>query len=130
MAAAATSGQDGRGALSVMSEGTIYQFVDAILERNAAKAFRYFDKEALPLLAKQISTLLKIKDWGDAPVAPLKEALKVHPFVFQKSTQLAKKFLYEDLRLIHRELLTLDTKIKRGVSNPGILISHFIASII
>lgn len=130
LSAATLQNKDGRGALMVMPEGTIYQFVDALLERNAEKAFRYFDKDALPLLAKQVSTMIKIKNWGKGAADRLKEILKVHPFVFQKSTELTRRFSYDELRLVHRELLALDAKIKRGVGAPDILIARFISEII
>lgn len=132
LAAAAAQQRDGEESLVVLAEGSIYQFVDCLLERDARRAFDQFDASAVPLLAKQIGLLLQIKDWQNKKreLGGLKEVLGVHPFVLQKSLILAKRFSYDHLRQIHRELLLLDAKIKRGAGHPDVLVSHFVAQVI
>lgn len=120
-----------KDALVSIPETTAFAFVDALLMRNAKRAFEQFEIEALPLLAKQVGTMIKIKDWderGNNP-AELGKLLKLHPYVFQKNSQFARAYSRESLQKIHAGLLDLDVKIKRGAGSPHVLISRFIVSV-
>lgn len=120
-----------RDALTVIPETTAFAFVDALLARNAKRAFEQFEMGSLPLLAKQVGTMVKIKDWeerGHAP-AELAKMLKVHPYVFQKNSEAARNYSRESLQKIHTGLLDLDIKLKRGAGSPSVLVSRFITSV-
>ncbi len=116
-------------ALTVIPETTAFAFVDALLARNAKRAFEQFEMEALPLLAKQVGTMIKIKDWDERgnPPTELGKLLKLHPYVFLKNSQFARNYSLESLKKIHSGLLDLDVKLKRGVGTPKVLITRFIS---
>ena len=118
-------------ALTVIPETTAFAFVDALLARNAKRAFEQFDMEALPLLAKQVGTIIKIKDWDERnkPAAELGKLLKLHPYVFLKNSQFARNYSLDALKKIHSGLLDLDVKLKRGAGSPNVLVSRFITSV-
>lgn len=120
-----------RDALTVIPETTAFAFVDALLARNAKRAFEQFEMGSLPLLAKQVGTMIKIKDWEkrDKPPAELGRLLKLHPYVFQKNSQFAQNYSLESLQKIHSGLLDLDVKLKRGAGSPSVLVTRFIASV-
>lgn len=120
-----------KDALMVIPEITAFAFVDALLARNAKRAFLTFEMEALPLLAKQVGVMIKIKDWeerGNAP-AELSKLLKLHPYVFKKNSQVSREYSREALQKIHAGLLDLDVKLKRGAGSPNVLVSRFITSV-
>ncbi len=119
-----------REALVAVPETSAFAFVDALLSRHSKQAFQEFSVEALPLLAKQVGTMIKIKDWQERGLgqAELGSLLKIHPYVLQKNTQFARSYSLEALKQIHAGLLDIDLKLKRGAASPDVLIARFIGN--
>lgn len=108
-------------------EEKIFELMDAISKKQKSRAVQLLQEERLAgsddhyiltMLGRQIRILLGTRALLDEnPRATKQEAisaLKVHPYVAQKSLEQARIFSFDDLKFAHEFLFENDLKIKTG----------------
>ncbi|MBD3282332.1 MAG: DNA polymerase III subunit delta [Candidatus Portnoybacteria bacterium] len=118
----------------------IFKLIDAMAQKNKAKAIfmtrQYLEKGEneqylLSMLAYQFRNILKVKEYkpqGFNYQAGAKK-LKMHPFVFKKTTQTARNFSPEELKKIYSFLLAIDLDLKTGKIEAGPALDLFISTL-
>mgnify|MGYP001586958875 CR=1 FL=1 len=111
----------------------IFNLVDAIGNKNKTLALKLINDQLetnssayylLSMIARQFKILLQIKDLS-LNNQNLSQ-LKLHPFVIQKASNQAKKYSFEQLKNIYRQLLEIDIKLKTNQIKPIVLFDLFI----
>lgn len=131
---------DVRTVVSAVQEATIFQLVDAVGLRNGRRAVAdlhtLLDAGAnanyvLFMITRQVRMLLQIKELATAGAAPaaFQSALHLHPFVLQKGQEQARGFSLERLEAIYRQLLEVDSAIKRGRAEPELALDILVAEL-
>ena len=103
----------------------IFDFIDAIGDRNKARAYELLYKEIkngrdpyyiLTMVIYQFRNLLTIKDLmlRDMASSLIAKNSGLHPFVVRKSLNSAGKFNMDDLKKTYGHLLNFDTSAKMG----------------
>lgn len=106
-------------------ETNIFNFIDALANKDKARAFSLLYKEIasgrdpyyiLSMIVYQFRNLLAVKDLSSRSLAPslLAKKAQLHPFVLRKTLQSAKRFTDEELSQRFNKLLTIDTGAKLG----------------
>lgn len=121
-------------------EDQIFDFVDAISHQDAKKALRLLQEERLSgvsdhhlfsMLTRQVRILLGARALLDensrASKDDLAAAMKIHPYVAQKSLQQAKAFRLDQLKAAHRALFDFDLKLKTGQTSPELAVDLTVA---
>lgn len=109
----------------------IFELGDAIGQKNKTKAIKLFNQQIdegknesylLSMIASQIRNIIKVK-------TSLKSKSDLHPFVFQKSSEQAKNFTFEELKKIYRQLMTIDFESKIGKTDIKTSLELFISGL-
>ena len=106
----------------------IFDLVDAIAEKNKAKAYEILFKEIknsrdpyylLTMFVYGFRNLLAVKDLSDRGMSlnEITKKAKLHPFVAKKTYQSAGKFSLAELKNIYGCLLKMDPRSKEGTVN-------------
>src|SRR5699024_1008473 len=117
--------------ISVSSENSALQLVDAVLERNLSKAIKIYKNlekvneepiAMIALLAFQFRIifqvkLFKAKGYSDREV--LRE-VKTHPYVIKLASQRGRRFSISRLEQIMNKLAETDAIMKQGKMEKGI----------
>ncbi|MFA6376734.1 MAG: DNA polymerase III subunit delta [Candidatus Paceibacterota bacterium] len=115
-------------------ESNIFKTIDAVAARDKKTAIRlvrdHIGKGDHPLyllamIASQFRNLLLVKSNGQAGAGHL----GIHPYVFSKTVQQARRFSLEDLQNIYRKVFQTDLDIKTGKISPEAGIDLLLASI-
>jgi len=115
-------------------EGDIFRAVDFLASKNRKAALDVFYKHIkrgdnilylIAMVAFQFRNLILVKM---NPNSSNRE-LKMHPFVFQKSTRLAAFFSERELKAVYREILAAEVSIKTGKADPEAAFDFLIAKI-
>lgn len=125
----AISEEDVRVLVASVRETIIFDLVDAVGECAAAKATRLLhemlDQNAAPLyllamITRQFRMLLQIRDLLSRGLNrnAVRDQLKLHPFVLEKTAEQAGNFSLAQLEGIYERLLETDLAIKTGRSDP------------
>lgn len=121
-------------------EEVIWEFIDAMAERQLSKALLILDgmlehgQEPLmvvSMVARHFRQLWKVKSLlaeGCAPADVAKEA-GVHPFVAQKLTQQAHRFPNKQLHSIHRAIFRTDVGLKSLRIAPRIQLENLLLEV-
>ena len=117
-------------------EGKIFDFIDAVSQKNTRKAVRLLERERAAgsadgylgqMLLRQVRLLLGARSLLDQnpsiQKADVAKELGIHPFVAQKSVTQARNFKLEDLIRAHDLLFDFDQKTKQGV-DPGLAVER------
>lgn len=106
----------------------IFELVDAIGQKNKNQALRLVSDQlnsgshplsVLTMIIRQFRILLNLKDNP-------KNTMKLHPFVFKKTSTQSKNFSQEKLKTIYQELLEMESQLKSSSKNPELLFGLFI----
>ncbi len=108
----------------VTAEASIFDFVDALSERNGRKTQKLLAQmlesqdafEIFPMVIRQFRLLILARDVMDdgGQLTEAAQAIGGHPFVAEKAWGQARKFQMETLELIYRRLLSMDEAAKTG----------------
>ncbi len=118
-------------------EVEIFKTIDGLVLRNKKQALialqRYFDSgEKLfylfSMIAYQMRNLLMVKMAQTNQNISAKD-LRMHPFVFRKSSDMVKNVSVEQLKISMQNVFTADLKIKTGQDNPEEAIRSLVLSI-
>lgn len=126
--------QNTRGKL----EHDIWQFVDSISASNKSKALNMLESQLesnvepmylLSMIIRQFRLLICLHN-AQGEDAVISKSLSLHPFVVKKTRQQSKNFSIEKLRLIYQSLFRMDNAIKTSKSDPKVLFTVLVDSII
>ncbi|MBI4788731.1 MAG: DNA polymerase III subunit delta [Chloroflexi bacterium] len=115
--------------VAAVRESSIFDLVDAIGARQTSAALKLLhaqlDQNAAPLylltmIARQFRMLLQIKDLAARGMNPaaIREQLKLHPFVVDKTYKQAANFSVPQLERAYGKLLETDLAMKTSRSDP------------
>jgi len=110
------------------TENNIFDFVDALGNKNRAKAYDFLYKEIksgrdpyylLTMMIYGFRNLLAVKDLVSRNMSAneIAKKAKIHPFVARKTSQSSGAFKIEELKDIYGRLLDMDTHSKEGKIN-------------
>lgn len=124
---------------AVLPEGDIFEFVDALGNRDRKEAVRVFhrllaDQDQLrifSMVVRQFRLLLLSREildqqGGDAEVT---RRLEIHPYVSRKVASQARHFSQAQLDRIYHRLLDIDSDLKSGKMNVDLSVDLLIAGI-
>jgi DNA polymerase-3 subunit delta len=124
---------------AAQSEGFIFDFVDALGERNRKKAVNEFHRllvdsepqNIFGMIVRQFRLLVQSREiidqrGGEQEIA---KELKVHPFVGKKLAGQARQFSQTQLDAIFHRLLEIDSGLKTGKMSIDLSIDLLIAEI-
>jgi len=124
---------------AVLREGDIFEFVDALGNRDQKKAVRVFhrllaDQDQLrifSMVVRQFRLLLLSREIldQDGGVADIARHLKIHPYVSRKIASQARHFPQAKLDKIYHRLLDIDSGLKTGKMNVDLSVDLLIAEI-
>lgn len=108
---------------------TIFQFIDAVAEKNPKMAITALHRKLaegeeplrlLGALVAQFRKMILLRQALASGKAPQKIQVewKMHPYAFQKTLQAARNFELQELKKIYRALFAVDRRLKTG-SQPG-----------
>ncbi|MFC1598221.1 DNA polymerase III subunit delta [Patescibacteria group bacterium] len=106
----------------------IFHLTDALGARNPKQATQLLQQQfelganeqyLLTMIARQISTLLKVKKTDG-------KGLKMHPYVIKKSLEQAKRFEEDQLLDLYWHLLEIDQQIKTRSTDARTLLDMFV----
>ncbi|MBU0476395.1 DNA polymerase III subunit delta [Patescibacteria group bacterium] len=121
-------------------ETDVFKTIDAIAAKNKKQALellhKHLDKGDSPLyllsmINFQFRNLLAVKDLIEKkkPFYAFPKITKLHPFVIKKSSNLAQKFTFLELKKIYQKIFEVDYNIKTGKIKPETALDMFIAEI-
>jgi DNA polymerase-3 subunit delta len=124
---------------AVLPEGDIFEFVDALGNRDRKKAVRVFhrlltDQDQLRIfnmVVRQFRLLLLSREILDqyGGEAEITRRLKIHPYVSRKIASQARHFSQPQLDRIYHRLLDIDSGLKTGKMNVDLSVDLLIADI-
>lgn len=121
-------------AVSQIEDGNIFKTIDAVAGRDKKQAIRLIREHVekgdhplylLAMIASQFRNLLLVKSGGQAGAA----RLGIHPYVFGKTVQQARRFGLEELKKAYRKIFQADFDIKTGKISPEAGIDLLIAQL-
>ena len=132
--------QDVQALVASVRESDIFALVDAIGRREANTALKLFhaqlDQNAAPgyllsMITRQFRLLLQMKDLATRGITvdAVREQLKMHPFVANKTWTQALNFSLPQLEAIYQKLLDVDISIKTGRSEPVLALDVLIVEL-
>lgn len=121
-------------------EKTAFGFVDAVAQRNLAKAAsEYQDLQSrstsavlvISILASHFALMWRVKEASQSGVsqASLPQVLGVHPYVAKKALQQSRSWSFRDLEKALRLLLTVDEGMKTGVMDAERAVDYLLTGI-
>ncbi len=124
-------------------EDQIFQFIDAVSNGNSKLALRLLDEQRhsgandfqlFSMLARQIRILIGARSLLDKnPVTNKNEfakAMKLHPYVAEKSLQQAKKMNFEYLQGVHGLIVEYDRKMKMSGITPELAVDRIVTEMV
>ena len=127
--------------VSASFEDQIFDFVDAVSRKDVPTALRLLQEERLSgtsdhhlfsMLTRQVRILLGARAMLDAnPRASqddLVAAMRLHPYVAQKSLHQARAFRLDQLKAAHEALYNYDLGLKTGKVSPELAVDLTVAS--
>jgi DNA polymerase-3 subunit delta len=132
--------EDVRTLVASVREANIFDLVDAIGARQTSTAMRLLharlDQNAAPLyllsmITRQFRMLLQIQDLKTRGLNPaaIREQLKLHPFVVEKTSRQAANFTLAQLEATYRKLLETDLAIKTSRSDPIVALDMLVVDL-
>jgi DNA polymerase-3 subunit delta len=132
--------EDVRTLVASVREANIFDLVDAIGARQTSTAMRLLhaqlDQNAAPLyllsmITRQFRMLLQIQDLKTRGLHPaaIREQLKLHPFVVEKTSRQAANFTLPQLEATYRKLLETDLAIKTSRSDPIVALDMLVVDL-
>lgn len=132
--------EDVRTLVASVREANVFDLVDAIGARQTSTAMRLLhaqlDQNAAPLyllsmITRQFRMLLQIQDLKTRGVSPaaIREQLKLHPFVAEKTSRQATNFTLPQLEATYRKLLETDLAIKTSRSDPVVALDMLVVEL-
>jgi len=107
---------------------SIFSLVDAIAEKKERKALsilnRFLKEEGnepylVAMIARQIRNLISVKDLAERGKKEIEIAakLKLHPFVVQNTLKQSRTLSFDQLYILHHELLEADLELKSATDS-------------
>lgn len=123
--------------IAPLVDDNIFHLVDAIVAARPQHVFEMLEeqyrqgKDAIyifAMLLRQFRILLALKEAENRGVSTttVAKSLNLHTFVVKKSLPLVQKYTLKQLRNIYEQLLQIDTQIKTGGADAGVLIDVFV----
>lgn len=131
--------QDVEQLTEILPEGAIFEFVDALGNRNRKKAISEYHRlladqdqqRIFGMIVRQFRLLLLAREILDqnGGEADLTRRLRTHPYVSRKIAHQARQFSQTQLDGIYRRLLDIDSDLKTGVMSGDLSVDLLIAEI-
>ena len=122
-----------------MQEGAIFDFVDALGNRNRGKAIEEYHRllidqdpqRVFGMIVRQFRLLLLSREILDQNGGEneITQKLKTHPYVSGKIAAQARQFSQVQLESIYRHLLEIDADLKTGVMSGDLNVDLLIAEV-
>lgn len=117
--------------------GSIFDFVDAIGEKNAQAALLLLKKleeneyhvlSLLAMISRQLKLIFQAKR-GQTNQKKMKGESGLPPFVFNKIVKQSKKYNIDELKSAFQNLLDAEIKIKTGYFDPVVILEQLVLKI-
>jgi DNA polymerase III delta subunit len=121
-------------------EKTAFGFIDAVAQKNLAKATAEITEMrsrganavmVVALLASHFALMWRAKeaDQKGTTQASLPKVLGVHPYAARKALMQSRAWSFRDLENAFKLLLSMDESIKKGMADPDRAIDYLLASL-
>ena len=121
-------------------ENYIFETIDSLASKNKKQAMVLLKNHInagesplymLSMIAYQFRNFLVVKDALDrkVPYYLIAKSSGLHPFVVQKSMQLATRFSMENLQTIYRNIFEVDEAMKTGKIDPEMALEMLVAEL-
>lgn len=109
-----------------LPQSTVFELLDAAFAGNLPRAMQLYKEQRelkvepqaiIAMLAWQLHIVAVVKAGGQKSADDIAKAAKLNPFVVRKSQTLAKKLTLQRLKQLVAELLALDARLKRTVTD-------------
>lgn len=116
----------------------IFDLLDAAFAGNTKHALELYDEqkalgvapqEIIAMLAWQLKILAIIKAGKDRPADQLAAEAKLNPYVVRKSSGIARRLTFEQIKHYVSELLALDISLKRTTINADAALSQYLLTL-
>lgn len=119
----------------------IFATIEALARKNLASANQLINRQLilgmpeqqlLAMIAYQFRNLVLIKSWLDrgTKASDLAAKTQLHPYVVQKTTELARRFSLSELARIFYLLQRVDSAIKKGLTTPRVGLDILTAQVV
>ncbi|MDD5043714.1 MAG: DNA polymerase III subunit delta [Patescibacteria group bacterium] len=119
-------------------DDNIFGLVDALGNKNKKEALRLLKNQLsfgssasyiISMLNRQYRILLEVQEALGETSNSLARRLKIHPFVAKKALVQARRYNFEELKNIYRQLLEIDKKTKTTSWEPELLVDLLMAKV-
>jgi DNA polymerase-3 subunit delta len=128
-------------------DDNIFKAMDAISVKNKKLAMQLIRQQLkdigndvgylFNMIVRQFRILIQVKSFcqsrsfplGGGDIQKIASALKLHPFVAQKTLMQAKNFKLEQLKNIYTKLMEIEYKLKTSQADPAVLLDLLVAEI-
>ncbi|HVS58378.1 MAG TPA: DNA polymerase III subunit delta [Candidatus Saccharimonadales bacterium] len=116
-------------------QGKIFDLLDAAFAGDTRRMLALYDEQRalkvepqqiIAMLTWQLHVLAVIKAAGNRGPQAIAAEAKLNPFVVQKSQAIARKLSIDDVKKLVRDLLTIDTRLKRESLDADDVLKHYL----
>lgn len=117
---------------------TVFELLDASFQGHQEKALKLYDEQRrqqveplamMGMIGWQLHVLALVKTGKDKSAAEIAKDAGVHPFVVQKSVNLAKNMALSKLRKLVHHAVVLEEELKSRTMNADDAVKHFLLSL-
>jgi DNA polymerase-3 subunit delta len=121
-----------------LPQSTVFELLDAAFAGKAARALALYNEQRalkvepqaiIAMLAWQLHILLTVKVAAKISVEDIAKAAKLNPFVVRKSQGLVRNVTLQQLKKQVEDLLLLDHRLKRTMTNPDEAVQLYLLQI-
>jgi len=121
-----------------LPQSTVFELLDAAFAGKTARAIALYSEQRalkvepqaiIAMLAWQLHILLAVKAAGKISVEDIAKAAKLNPFVVRKSQGLVRNVTLSQLKKQIEDLLRLDYRLKRTMTNPDEAVQLYLLQI-
>lgn len=119
-------------------QSKIFDLLDAAFAGNAKNVLKLYEQQRtlkvepqqiIAMLAWQLHVLAVLKAAGDRSSQAIAGDAKISPYVVQKSQGTARKLSLAELKKLVKDLLTLDTRLKRESIDADEALKHYLLTL-
>jgi len=119
-------------------QSTIFELLEAAFAGNTTRTMALYQEQRalkvepqqiIAMLAWQLHILLLVKTGAGRPADQVAKDAKLNPFVVRKSSAIAAKRTLPQLRILVRQLLTIDTRLKRESIDADEAVQNYLLKI-
>ncbi len=124
------------------ADDNIFNLVDAIVNKQTKNVYTMMQEQyrqgndagyLFAMITRQFRILLQLRDLYDRgenlQSSSVAKEMGLHPFVVKKSLPMVKRYTMDELKRIHTELLSIDTKTKTGQGDQSMMLDVFVGRV-